>query len=361
MNRKIKVFALFAIISCCSLLAQKVDVSAKIDSVHLMIGEQAVLELQVNMPTTNKATFPLFTDTIISGVDIVKSAAIDTVYSKDKQSLTLKKRYTITSFAPKMYLIPPFEIDVDGVGYKTMPMSLKVETYPDIEQVNPDDYFGMKEIMSPPFVWGDWIGFFCSLIFIIPLGFLVVYLGMRLFDNKPIIRRIKLEVPRPPHEEAMAEIEQIKSRKSWQTAGPKEYYTELTDVLREYMKKRFKFNALEMTSAEIIDQLTKLDDKKEIEYLQKLFGTADLVKFAKYKPIQGEYDNDLSKVVEYINNTMEVPDPNAKPEPTEKVIVEKRSLQTKILLGAATLLAIVAIIICVVVIFSEGADLLRSL
>ena len=77
---------------------------------------------------------------------------------------------------------------------------------------------------------------------------------MRFFDNKPIIRKVKVEPKLPPHQLAMQEIERIKNEKVWQKGEPKEYYTELTDALRTYIKDRFGFNALEMTSTEIIDK-----------------------------------------------------------------------------------------------------------
>lgn len=360
MNRRIKLFALFAVMACCRVWAQDVAVTAKIDSVNIMIGEQAIMDLEVKLKADMQAKFPILTDTIVSGIEIVDVARIDTIYSKDKQSMTLKKSYTITSFAPKMYLIPPMEIEVSGKEYKTQPISLKVETFPDIEVANPEEYFGTKDILTPPFVWGDWIKLILSILFIAPFVLLLIYMIMRLMDNKPIIRRIKLEATVLPHIAAMTELEEIKNRKSWQTAGPKEYYTELTDVLRAYMKKRFNFNALEMTSAEIIEQLAKVENREEINRLQELFTTADLVKFAKFKPLQGEYDNNFTKVVEFIDNTKEEPDPDAKPEPTEKIVVEKRSLQTKLLLGGVALLAVIGIVTCIVIIINEGGDFLRT-
>ena len=81
----------------------------------------------------------------------------------------------------------------------------------------------------------------------------------------------------------MKEIERIKNEKVWQKGQPKTYYTELTDTLRTYIKDRFGFNALEMTSSEIIDKLLEMNDKEAISDLKELFQTADLVKFAKHE------------------------------------------------------------------------------
>ena len=68
----------------------------------------------------------------------------------------------------------------------------------------------------------------------------------RIRDNKPIIRKVKVE-PKLPHQLAMQEIERIKGEKVWQKGQSKEYYTELTDAIRTYIKDRFGFNVLKMT------------------------------------------------------------------------------------------------------------------
>ena len=145
---------------------------------------------------------------------------------------------------------------------------------------------------------------------------------------------MKVEPKLPPHQQAMNEIERIKSEKIWQKGQPKDYYTELTDTLRQYIKDRFGFNAMEMTSTEIIDKLLETNDKEALSDLRVLFQTADLVKFAKHNPMMNENDANLLNAIDFINETKEKEDENAKPQPTEITIVEKRSLRTKILLGA---------------------------
>ncbi len=141
----------------------------------------------------------------------------------------------------------------------------------------------------------------------------------------------------------MQEIERIKNEKVWQKGEPKEYYTELTDALRTYIKDRFGFNALEMTSTEIIDKLLEMKDKEAISDLRELFQTADLVKFAKHNPLMNENDANLINAIDFINETKEKEEENAKPQPTEITIIEKRSLRTKILLGAGIVVLAVAL------------------
>ena len=99
-----------------------------------------------------------------------------------------------------------------------------------------------------------------------------------------------------------------------------------------------------MTSSEIIEKLLEMQDKEAIADLRSLFETADLVKFAKHNPLMNENDANLINAIEFINETKEKEVENAKPQPTEITIIEKRSLRTKILLGIGIVVLSVALI-----------------
>ena len=116
----------------------------------------------------------------------------------------------------------------------------------------------------------------------------------------------------------------------WETIS--HIYTELTDAIRTYIKDRFGFNALEMTSSEIIDKLLEMNDKEAISDLKLLFQTADLVKFAKHNPQMNENDANLINAIDFINETKQLEEENQKPQPTEITIIEKRSLRVKAML-----------------------------
>ena len=141
--------------------------------------------------------------------------------------------------------------------------------------------------------------------------------------------RILKSTPKiPPHEVAMKEIERIKADKNWQKGNLKEYYTELTDVIRIYINNRFGFNAMEKTSAEIIDFLQEEGNKESVEELKQLFETADLVKFAKFAPLLNENDMNLVTAIDFINQTK--CEEEIKTEPVQELTVdEKRSRMVK--------------------------------
>ena len=341
---------------CCMLIpwvsvAQNVTIDASIDSLQRFIGEQAKIKLEVSCGASQKLQLPIFTDTLVNGVEIIEVAKADTQYLNRKERMLVTQEYIVTSFDSAVYYLPPFEVLVDGKPYQSQSLALMV--YPmEIDSENPEAIFPPKDIMQIPIVWKDFKGIVWEFLLLALLIVVVIYLIIRYRDNKPIIRKVKVEPKLPPHQQAMLEIERIKDEKSWQKGDPKVYYTELTNVIRVYIHERYGFNAMEKTSAEIIDFLQ--DNETAIEDLKLLFSTADLVKFAKYAPLMNENDMNLTSVVDFINQTKVEIDPNEKPAPTEITIEEKRSHRVKLalIIGISAL-----VLIALFVVFYMGRDI----
>ncbi len=330
--KKYILLTLWMIAASSTVQGQSVTVEATIDSLQILIGEQARIRLQVALDADRRALFPLYQDTLVRGVEIVETAKPDTQLLNGGKRAVITQEYIVTSFDSALYYIPPMEVEVDGKRYPSRALALKVYSV-SVDTLHPDQFFGPKSVMDAPFAWEDWyVAIACMLLFA-PLLWLLLYLVKRIRDNQPIIRKVKVEPKLPPHQLAMQAIERIKNEKVWQQGESKEYYTRLTDAIRTYIKERFGFNAMEMTSAEIIDHLLEVKDREAIADLKELFLTADLVKFAKHMPMLNENDANLVNAIDFINDTKEEPDPNAKPEPTEITIIERRPLRTKVLLG----------------------------
>lgn len=346
---------IFAILFLFSLRgwAQGVTVDASIDSLQRFIGQQARIKLEVSCNAGQKVQLPFFADTLVTGIEIVSASRPDTAYLNNRERILVSQEYVVTSFDSASYYIPPFEVMVGGVPHCSQSLAMMVYPMP-IDEENPEAIFGHKGIMQISLTWEDWKSLCWKFPLIVLIIVLMIYLLLRYRDNKPIIRKVKVAPKLPPHEQAMKEIARIKEEKSWQKGDPKEYYTELTDVVRVYIHERFGFNAMEKTSAEIIDYLQESKDKEAIEDLRQLFLTADLVKFAKHAPMLNENDMNLVTAIEFINRTKVEPDPNEKPAPTEITIEEKRSRLTK----TALIVGIVLLAVATLYLFYQmGCDL----
>ena len=348
--RKLLLGAGMLLASVTSAHAQNVTVDASIDSLQLLIGEQAKIKLEVSMDAQQKLQLPILGDTLVRGVEILDIAKPDTQMLNEGKRMLIQQEYTVTSFDSALYYLPPFEVLVNDQAYRSKALALKVYSVP-VDTLHPEQFFGPKDIRKVSITWEDISTVFWLTLLMVALSGLCYYLYKRLKDNKPIIKKIKVEPKLPPHMQALKDIERIKGDKSLRMTDPKGYYTELTDVLRTYMAERFGFNAMEMTSTEIIDKLLETNDKESVRELKYLFETADLVKFAKHSPLMNENDMNLVNAVEFINNTKVEPDPNAKPEPTEITVEEKRSKQGRmILLGSMIAIGIAIIILLYLVV-----------
>ena len=336
----------------------QVTVESKIDSIEIFIGEQAHMTVDVTMKKGQKLVFPVFkpSEMITPGVEVLEQSDADT--SKlDNDMMKVSKQYTLTSFDEKLYYLPPVKVKVNGKDYASKNLALKVLTVP-VDTLHPNQFFPPKDVQTNPFLWSEWsLSFWLSVLMLL-LIVLAFYLRQRLYDNKPIIAKVRIVKKVLPHQRAMQEIEQIKADKMVMSEDQKAYYTKLTDTLRKYIEERFGFNAMEMTSTEIIMKLQETGDRKMIDELRELFMTADLVKFAKYSTLINENDSNLVNAIEFINTT------KIENQPTEERIEptlteqDKRSIRSRIIIKCILAAIAVACIIILVYVLYQSYQLL---
>ena len=307
----------------------QVSVEARIDSLEIAIGQQTMVTVTATAKEGSQVQFPTFKpqQMITPGVEVLESGPVTTT-DADNGFCHYQRAYTLTSFDGKLYYLPPFEVKVNGKGYKTKSLALKVLEIAG-DTTNVDKFYGPKDVQDNPFSWDDWSSvFWLSLVMLVIMA-ITYYLYLRLRDNKPIVAKIRIIKRLLPHQKAMKEIEAIKADKMVMSENQKEYYTKLTDTLRKYIEERYGFRAMEMTSSEIIDRLTETQDSQALDELRLLFNTADLVKFAKYSTLINENDMNLVNAIEFINKTKvenQVEEIVEKPQMTQE---EVRSVKTR--------------------------------
>lgn len=308
---KISILSLIAMI-CVSFYAnaQDVKVSANIDSSSILIGQQTKLNLKVTFRVDNgketKITFPEIVDTIRKEIEVVSQSKIDSVFDKnDIYSLTLSQSYSITSFDSGYWAIPPLKFMVNGDtnGLFTEPLLLQVTS------VAVDTTLAIKDI-KPPFTvdYGflDWIKDNMYVVYIvlitIAVVLLIVFLVKKFNKPKPVV---VVEAPKiPAHIIALEKLEEVKSKNLWQEGKLKLYYSSVTDVIREYVENRFKIQALEQTTEEILYGFRNVAiDEESKSKLKQLLLLADLVKFAKENPLPHENEISLTNAFDFVNGT----------------------------------------------------------
>lgn len=310
------IILLISIVWCLGLHAQ-IGVQQRLDSVGIFIGQQINMTIDVTAPKNATIHFPALKPShyLVPGVEILEISNGDTT-ALDNGFVKVSKQYTLTSFDEHLYAIPGQKVQVNGKDYVGNTLALKVVTV-DVDTLHPNQFFPPKDVQDNPFSWKEWSPIFWLSVLMLLLCVLGFYLYLRIYNNKPIITRIRIIKKIPPHQKALTAIDKLKSERMVSSPDQKTYYTELTDTLRQYIEERFGFNAMEMTTSEIIYTLHKKGDKKMIDELKSLFETADLVKFAKYETLINENDKNLVNAINFIDQT------KIEGEPTEERIVPK--------------------------------------
>lgn len=337
-----RIIFIISLIACVLSASAQVYVESKIDSIEILIGEQTSVALSVTAKKGAKVKMPVYEPSqyITPGVEVLAHSDADTS-QLDNGLLKITKRYTLTSFDENLYYLPPMTVNVDGKNYKSKSLALKVLTVP-VDTLHPEKFYPPKGVQSNPFLWSDWEqAFWLSVVFVL-ICVLTYYLWTRLKENKPVIAKVRIIKKLPPHQKALKEIEHIKENKMSVSEDQKTYYTLLTDVLRKYIKARFGFNAMEMTSSEIISRLQQEEDRKMIDELNELFMTADLVKFAKYSTLINENDANLVNAIEFINTTKLENQPTVERVEPNLTEADKQNIRSRSVLKGSIIVLLIA-------------------
>ena len=306
------------------MVGQRASAHATIQPTEILIGEQALIDLKVITPKDKVISFPVYEEEIIPGIEVIAMLPPDTVI--ENNVMTLNFRYVVTSFDSTLYHVPFLPI-FDGTdtifsnsfGLKVTSPELSDSTLSYLDKINRGETDSIdfkqlqineiKPIRKAPFVWTDFLWILWLVLgaaLLLALIGLIIYLIVKKKKKGYIF---KPPVVLPAHVRAAKELDKLKSEKIWLQGREKEFYSKLTDILRRYIYEREGINAMEMTSGEILDNIRQISDVDSVyDNLKQILSTADLVKFAKYKPYPDE--NDLSMVNAYffVNQTKE-PDP----------------------------------------------------
>ena len=309
--------------------AQQTLIDVKIDSAAILIGEQTKLHLTLTTDKDKQVQVLIPADTLMRGVEVLERSKPDTTWIENDRML-VKQDVLITSFDSSLYLLPPV-LAIDGRDtILSNQVALKVSTVP-VNVDKPEEFADIKDVWKPPFVWSDYYPWIIGILAVLLLMALEFYIVKRIGVRKSLIPCAQPEKPKlPPYEQAIKELDEIKQSKLWQQGKEKEYFTSITDTLRRYLVDRFGINAMEKTSAEILDSVKGIDEiVPAFEKLEQVLKLADFVKFAKFRPLPDENDLSLVNAYFFVNQTKPVEIPNPEEAKDEgKDVDEKQADNT---------------------------------
>ena len=279
-------------------------VTATVDTTKIRIGEQIKYQITVEDADTG-VIFPKLKLDSFGKVEIVEALNIDTLKKR------LIKKYILTSFDSGSYNIPKQTIRIWSQPYYTDSIHIDVATVA-VDTLKQKMY-PIKAIANEPYTFEDFKSYLWWVLGALVLLGIILYF---IFRKKETQAEIEAKIP--PYQLAISKLNRLDEKQLWQKNKIKQYYVELTDIVRTYIEKELKIPALESTTDELMETLTDFNTssslnipKETVEKLQKLLQESDLVKFAKYTPLSNEIElhrNDAGEIIEVLHPKIEIED-----------------------------------------------------
>ncbi len=288
---KLKLYLFFLLLSTV-VFAQQKRITTTVDSTKVKIGSQISLTLKTTVDTLSRVVFP--EGNFFGSLEVLESYPTDTL--KKDYRYQLIKKYGLTQWDSGAYVLPRLEIRInDKTHYSD---SLLIEFTPVAVDTLKQHLYDIKEIAEAPFSNSHWLLY--VLVFLGALG--LAYLGYR-HVKKNQKEKTEEVVYATPIEKATAHLKKLEQQHLIERGEIKTYYSELTNIARTYIEETIEIPALESTTSELITAFKGAIVKKKlslnaetITHLEKVLQQADLVKFAKSKPLEFEIANDRTNI-----------------------------------------------------------------
>jgi hypothetical protein len=299
-------FVLFA----SAAAAQEPRVSARTDSAQYKIGEWILLHVSAELPADVDSLVPAVKD----------SAGTFEILNIDGQRAASGHHewiFKLTMFDTGNVFIPPVAFSykhrldtLQRIAYSN-PISLTIVGIPfdpkgDIKDIKPP--------LDAPWKFEDFLPYLIALL--VAALAAIGYYYYRKWKKRREEGFVPLKPSIPPGQAALAALRILEDKHLWQQGKIKQYYSEVTEIVRRFIEDQYGVLALESTSDEILAQLLKLPEAQALlKEFRSFFTTADLVKFAKYIPDPAEHDHELRWAYEIVRAM--IPKPTTQPEEQE--------------------------------------------
>jgi len=287
--------------------AQNIQVLAKLDQDSIKIGDQTKLRLIVHQPSKEHVIFPALKDTLTSKVQIIGAGKLDTVFDpQDHERATVTQTYTITAFDEGSYTITAFSFKNKDSVLTSNDVNLLVRT---VKVDTTKAIYDIKQPLGVEYNLWDWLRDHLVGV-LIGLGIALLIVGVVWYiksrpKKEAVVEEEKVQLTLT--EEMLNKLRELRDRKLWQNGAIKEYYIELSDIIREYLERRYVVKTHEKTTDEIFQGIKYMDiSDGDRSLLRQILVLADLVKFAKEKPVAAENEQVMDYAIRFVNNTQQV-------------------------------------------------------
>jgi len=289
-------FYIFLFLLSSAVFAQQKQIETSVDTTKNKIGAEFKLTLKTVVSSKSKVVFPK--PKTIGSLEVIESYSIDTIKKNDTYELI--KKYGLTQFDTGKFTIAPVKILIDKKPF--LSDSIRVEVASVKVDTLQQKMYDIKGITIVDNGIGNWWIYVLITVVILGIGAFVYW-----YVKKRQQKKIEEEVYKTPIEKATSLLNNLEKKELWQKGEVKEYYSELTDIARNYIEEAIQIPAMESTTSELIQGIRTASTKKKmtltpetVENLERVLRQADLVKFAKSKPLDFEITEDRNKIQKVI-------------------------------------------------------------
>ena len=293
----------------------------KIDTTNIKVGEQVNLEIKIESTDLSNIVFPEKFN--FSPIIIAEEFPLDTISFQRNKSIS--KKFKLTLFDEGSYFIKPQGIRVGSKLFYSDSIPIDVLTIK-VDTVS-KKFFNIKEINQTKEQKKPISKYLYALLCILLSCIIIYYLYKRLIANDVVIEEYKT-----PFEIAVNSLKSLDEQNISNQLDVKQYYTQMTDIIKLYFEKDIEISAFESTTNQLIDKLSLLKKSKKLKISQEtidnftsVLSNADLAKFAKYNPDKKLIIDDKKLLESVLVETKK-----AIPNDIEKELEERKQRERKI-------------------------------
>lgn len=264
----------------------------RVDTQQIKLGEPIKLSVEAELPVGNAFEWPETFER--PGLTFIERGPIDT---SEKDGLWhLKQEMRLTSFDSGDVMIPSYALILEnGDSLKSAAIPLLVY-FPDLKEGQElHDIKGPRDIPFNYWILLYWISGGLA------LAGLLYWLWLKAQGRKQNEKVMPKAVQIPAGEWALAELDKLEAQELWQAGKLKAYYSELIDILRIYVERKFGLKAMESTADELIVKLKPLVKEETLfQSLKIALQNSALVKYAKHHSLPVENEQALNTIRAFV-------------------------------------------------------------
>ncbi len=294
--------------------AQTISVAAYTDTTDYLIGDFINYEIEVVTRKNIKVISPILPNTLTQLELITREESIST---EDEKLKTTIYKFIIAGYDSVRAVIPPVVVKyrtADDTSFKKIITDSVVIHIHTVPVSTAEEIKDVKSPITIPYNW-KWLLLWAAIVLlIIVAGYYSYKKYKQKKSERPVEKKIIII---PPYVKALIALENLESERLWQKGFVKDYHSRITEIIRNYFEERFDLPAMELTTTETIHHLKSIKEKEKIlDITYDFLSNADLVKFAKFQPLEQVNEKMMKQAKEIIHSTIP-----QKPVITEEEIV----------------------------------------